>query len=83
MHLKIFKKSDLIFFRIQSLFRVNYYEKQKTIGTSDQFILRLSNMSGSFLPLIQRDFRVIQKLTVNNLCKPFNDASVIPFSTSS
>ena len=89
---KTFKKSNFDFLKPISFYG-NCYEKQKGSGASSQSIFRLLNMFRSFLSLgmdhltilalIQGNSRVIRRTKTCDSCKPFHDAIIIPFSTSS
>ena len=60
------------------MFKGNCCEKQKELGTSYQSLLRSNNIFRSFLYFV--DF---PKIRINNLCKPFHNVIIIPFSTFS
>ena len=83
-----------ILWKFNFIFYGYCYEKWKEIGPSYQPLFRLPNMFRSFFyfvidqltifyALIQRGFGVFPKITVINLCKPFNDVIIISFSTFS
>ena len=89
--LKILKKSNFIFVFKAILFLWKLFRGTKGSRITCQSLFRLPNIfrntffrdpsTAQFDTLIQRGFKnVIQKITVDNSCKPFHDCMINPFS---
>ena len=67
-------------------FYENYYDYQKEPRTSYQCLFKFFFNDPYHLnildALIQRDFCAIPKFAIDNLCKPFQDGTIISFSIS-
>ena len=91
----IVKECNFIFvFKLSLFYRLSfslcYYEKQRDLISNlflhyqmlsvRSFLYLVIHLLTNFDDLFLRDFWVIQKITIHNLCKPFHDVIIFPFS---